>query len=205
MAFREPQPLALSRQAVLLVTAVGVGLIATSYILGVQVGKGSASLRKPDSKSVDEQLKELPEPLLDQLKLFQNTEPPEAKATAPDAKTVLAADAKTAQAAKAAAVPPPKISETKAPAPKSLEPSTSPKSGTPSLELWSLQLVSTPNRAEADRIVAKAKAAGFPAKVVLDEKSWKVRLTQAAPKEAADATAEKLRNAGFKPFAVRAD
>jgi cell division protein FtsN len=72
-------------------------------------------------------------------------------------------------------------------------------------EKWTLQLVATPQKAEAETVAARAKAAGFPARVVLEDKAWKVRLTRAAPKEAADAAAEKLRAAGFKPFAVKAE
>lgn len=206
MAFRDPQPIALSRQSVLLVTAVGVGLIAMSYILGVQVGKGSASLRKPDAKSTDQQLKELPEPLLDQLKLFQPTERVE------EAKAPLAPAAGTpagpAAAPKEASKPEPKAeakpdAKAEAKAAAKAEAASAPKGGTG--EQWTLQLVSTAEKAEADRVAAKAKAAGFPARLLKDGKTWKVRLVKAAPKEAADAAAEKMRGAGFKPFAVRAD
>lgn len=206
MAFRDPQPIALSRQSVLLVTAVGVGLIALSYILGVQVGKGSASLRKPDANSTDQQLKELPEPLLDQLKLFQSAERTE------DGKAPAAPAAGTppgpVAAPKEAPKPEPRTeakpeAKTEAKAGVKPEASAAPKGETG--EKWTLQLVSTAEKAEADRVAAKAKAAGFPARVVKDGKTWKVRLVKAAPKEAADAAAEKMRGAGFKPFAVRAD
>ncbi len=223
MAFRDPQPIALSRQAVLLVTAVGVGLIAMSYVLGVQVGKGSASLRRPDAKSVDEQLKELPEPLLDQLKLFQPADgPPDTRGLEParpaDPKTDGKAEAKPEgkPEAKVEAKGEPRAGakpETKAspkPEPKA-EPKAEAKTDTRTEtkgaggERWTLQLVATPDKAEATRIAAKAKEAGFPAKVLKDGKTWKVRLDRGAPKEAADATGEKLKAAGFKPFAVRVD
>jgi cell division protein FtsN len=213
MAFRDPQPLALSRQAVLLVTTVGVGLIALSYVLGVQVGKGSASLRRPDAKSVDEQLKELPEPLLDQLKLFQpgdgppdtrgldTSKPAEAKA---ESKAESKGEPKPGPEAKPDPRPEAKP-ESKAPAKVEAKPEPRVEPKAESTERWTLQLVATPDPAEATRVAAKAKAAGFPAKVVKDGKTWKVRLAKAAPKEAADATGEKLKAAGFKPFAVRAD
>lgn len=198
MAFRDPQPIALSRQSVLLVTAVGVGLIALSYILGVQVGKASANLRKPEARSVDDQLKAMPEPLMEQLKYFHPTEPGETPKPAP------------APAATPSPAPPaPPRAETKAevkaevkPEPK-LETKAEPKPDAGGK--WTLQLVATPQKAEAERVAARAKAAGFPARVVLEDKAWKVRLTRAAPKEAADAAAEKLRAAGFKPFAVKSE
>lgn len=217
MAFRDPQPIALSRQAVLLVTAVGVGLIAMSYVLGVQVGKGSATLRRPESKSVDEQLKELPEPLLDQLKLFQPADgPPDARGLEParpaetkaDAKADAKAEPKPGPEGKADPRPEPKA-ETKAPARIEAKPEpraeAKPDPKAAAAEQWTLQLVATPDPAEAARVAAKAKAGGFPAKVFKDGKTWKVRLAKAASKEAADATGEKLKAAGFKPFAVRAE
>jgi len=191
MAFRDPQPIALSRPSVLLVTAVGVGLIALSYILGVQVGKASANLRKPEARSVDDQLKAMPEPLMEQLKYFHPTEPGET--TKPVPSDTPAAPASPPKADAKTEVKPEAKPESKA------EPK--PDAG----EKWTLQLVSTPQKAEAERVAARAKAAGFPARVVLEDKAWKVRLTRAAPKEAADAAAEKLRAAGFKPFAVKAE
>ncbi len=204
MAFRDPQPLALSRQAVLLVTAVGVGLIASSYILGVQVGKGSASLRKPDAKSVDEQLKELPEPLLDQLKLFQPTEKTEEPRPAPGADVApprpTVPPVPEAKAPKAEAAP-----GAKAEPKPAAKPEAPPEPASGSGEKWTLQLVATAEKAEADRVAARAKAAGFPARVVKEGQTWKVRLAKAAPKEAADATAARMKGAGFKPFAVRAE
>ncbi|MFN8011465.1 MAG: SPOR domain-containing protein [Holophagaceae bacterium] len=213
MAFRDPQPLALSRQAVLLVTAVGVGLIALSYVLGVQVGKGSASLRRPDAKSVDEQLKELPEPLLDQLKLFQPGDgPPDARGLdtpkPAEAKVEPKGEPKPGIEAKPDAKPEPKPearASANAPAKSEPKPEAKPEPKAESAERWTLQLVATPDPAEATRVATKAKAAGFPAKVVKDGKAWKVRLAKAAPREAADATGEKLKAAGFKPFAVRAE
>jgi cell division protein FtsN len=225
MAFRDPQPIALSRQAVLLVMAVGVGLIALSYILGVQVGKGSAALRQADARSVEDQLRDLPEPLLDQLKLFQTTEPsppsaparpeetqagaapatrpepgPEARST-PKAEAAAKEDPKPVAKSgpKAAAKDEPRTALKAEPRP---EPKAAPATGT---ERWTLQLVATEDRTEATRVAARVRAAGFPANVVRDGATWKVRLARTAPRDAADATADKLRQAGFKPFAVRAD
>jgi cell division protein FtsN len=85
------------------------------------------------------------------------------------------------------------------------KPEAKPESAAGSVEKWTLQLVATAEKAEADRVAARAKAAGFPARVVKEGPTWKVRLAKSAPKEAADATAEKMKGAGFKPFAVRAD
>jgi cell division septation protein DedD len=68
---------------------------------------------------------------------------------------------------------------------------------------WTLQLVSTPDADEAQRMVVRARAAGFPAAVVQDKGLFKVRLTQSDTREATDATALRLRNRGFKPFPMK--
>jgi cell division protein FtsN len=177
---------------------VGVGLIALSYILGVQVGKASANLRRPEARSVDEQLKAMPEPLLEQLKHFHPTQP--GPAPAPAAPPLEAAPAPPKPEAKAEPKTDAKT-DAKADGKAAAKSEPAPEAG----ERWTLQLVATPQKAEAERVAARAKAAGFPARVVLEDKAWKVRLTRAAPKEAADAAAEKLRAAGFKPFAVKAE
>ena len=70
---------------------------------------------------------------------------------------------------------------------------------------WTLQLVSTPDPDEAQRMAAKSRAAGFPAAVVPDKGLYKVRLTPPAAREAVDATALKLKNRGFKPFAIKVE
>jgi cell division protein FtsN len=63
--------ISIASQSILWVAGVGVGLLTLAFVLGVQVGKQSAALRRPLQKGVEEELRELPEPLLDQLKLFE--------------------------------------------------------------------------------------------------------------------------------------
>ena len=76
-------------QSILWVAGVGVGLLTLTFVLGVQVGKQSAALRHPAQRGVEDELKELPEPLLDQLKIFEGEGPdklvptPRIDATAP--------------------------------------------------------------------------------------------------------------------------
>ena len=60
--------ISIQSQSLLWVAGVGVGLLTLAFVLGVQVGKQSAALRRPAQKGVEEELKDLPEPLLDQLK-----------------------------------------------------------------------------------------------------------------------------------------
>jgi len=73
MPSRDTQTVILSRQTILLVTAVGVGLLTLCYVLGVQVGKQSAALRRPMAKGAGEELEELPATMADQLKALEQS------------------------------------------------------------------------------------------------------------------------------------
>ena len=70
---------------------------------------------------------------------------------------------------------------------------------------WTLQVVSTPDQTEAQRVAVKVRAAGFPAAVVADKGLYKVRLTSPGTRDAVDATALKLKARGFKPFAIKVE
>ncbi|BDU78605.1 SPOR domain-containing protein [Mesoterricola sediminis] len=192
MAIRDSQTVVLSRQAILLVTAVGVGLLTLCYVLGVQVGKQSAALRRPLSKGAGEELDELPASLADQLKALEQT----------------GAGAGFTKPQKPVEPKPEAPAETKAPAapePARKDPEPAPAKEAEAEGLWVLQIVSTPDAAEAKAMLAKARAAGFQAQTVHEKNLYKVRVQPAAKRAVADATAKKLKNHGFKPFAVRAE
>ncbi|NTV75144.1 MAG: SPOR domain-containing protein, partial [Holophaga sp.] len=70
---------------------------------------------------------------------------------------------------------------------------------------WTLQLVSTPDAAEAKTVAGKAKAAGFKTETLSEKGLFKVRLAPATKRDAADASMQKLKNHGFKPFAIKVD
>lgn len=201
MGFRDPHAILITRSSILVVTSVGVALLTLSYVLGVQVGKQSAALQLPASKGSGEDLKALPTPILDQLKSFdgrdgsQEDAPPKS-----DSQNDLKADAKTDAKTGAKAETKPEVK----PEPKA-EPKPKPTSATPVAApsgKWTLQLLSTPDRAEADRTSAKAKAAGYTAQIVKDHGTYKVRWKHAGTKPDVDAMATKMKAAGFKPFAV---
>ena len=224
MSFRDTQ-IVISRQSVLLVTGVGVGLLTLAYVLGVQVGKQSAALRRPATPSVEDELKALPEPLLDQLKIFETTdgvalEPrPKVEVPAPEpekkAETAPTQDPKPAPApAKADAKVPkvdPKPSDSKSsdPRPAKVEPLLASAKAKPETKevggKWNLQLVATPDPKEADRVAAKAKAAGYATTLVKDHKLLKVRLAKPLPRADADIATTKLKEKGLKPYATKAD
>ena len=174
--------ISINSQSILWVAGVGVGLLTLAFVLGVQVGKQSAALRRPMQKGVEEELKDLPEPLVDQLKIFEGDGPDKLVPT----QKVDAAAPK--EGAKALAKPEVKTPEKATRA-----------------EAWTLQLLATADAAEAKRVADKAKAAGFATTTVKDKGQLKVRLTKATDRTAVDKTAEKLKKAGFKPFALKVE
>jgi len=214
MPSRESQTVILSRQTILLVTAVGVGLLTLCYVLGVQVGKQSAALRHPAARGAGEDLQELPASVADQLKALEDPSAADAEVSALPPAPAAAAGPKPspppapgppgpkpgppAGPAGKVAVP---VEVRMPPAPKDTDPPAEKKAAEPAH--WTLQLVSTPDQAEAQRMVTRAKGAGFPAAVIQDKGLFKVRLIQPGSREAVDATAQKLKNRGFKPFPMK--
>ena len=167
--------ISIGSQSILWVAGVGVGLLTLAFVLGVQVGKQSAALRHPLQRGVEEELKDLPESLVDQLKIFEGDGPdklvptPTVDATAP--RVLPKPEAKPADAG-----------------------------GT-----WTLQLVATSDAAEAKRVADKARTAGFATITLKEKGQVKVRLAKPADRAAMDRAAEKLTRAGFKPFAVKVE
>ena len=170
--------ISISSQSILWVAGVGVGLLTLAFVLGVQVGKQSAALRRPTLKGVEEDLKELPEPLVDQLKIFEGD----------GTDKLVPAQKVDATAPKDEPKPEGKAPEQPAPP-----------------ESWTMQLLATADAAEAKRVAAKARAAGFPTTTVKEGGQLKVRLVKPSDRAAMDKTAEKLKKAGFKPFAVKVE
>lgn len=168
--------ISISSQSILWVGGVGVGLLTLAFVLGVQVGKQSAALRRPMQKGVEEELKDLPEPLVDQLKIFEGDGPDK---LVPTAKV----DATAPREA-----PKPEATQAEKPA---------------AAESWTLQLLATTDATEAKRVADKAKAAGFTTTTLKEKGQLKVRLAKSADRAAMDKAAEKLKKAGLKPFAVK--
>lgn len=178
----------ISQQSLLWVALMGVGLLTLTFVLGVQVGKQGAALRGPKVKTLDDELKELPEPLGDQLRALETADADQRPAEPPkaDAKADAKAEPRPEAKPEAKAEPKPAAPEEKA-------------------ERWTLQLISTKDAAEARKTAEKAKAAGFRTTTVKEGGLHKVRLDKAEGRAAADKQAEKLKKAGFKPFAVKVE
>jgi cell division septation protein DedD len=223
MASRDSQTVILSRQTILLVTAVGVGLLTLCYVLGVQVGKQSAALRRPAARGAGEDLLELPAPIGDQLKALESAGRPDfgrpdpggtgAASPAPPPPAAPAAGSAPSAAPEPAPAPAPspQAAAPEPPARKAAPAPEKPAKKEPSAEKaeapgrWTLQLISTPDQAEAQRMMAKATAAGYPAAVVAEKGLYKVRLNHPGSRETMDAAATRLKNRGFKPFAIKVE
>jgi hypothetical protein len=170
--------ISITSQSILWVAGVGVGLLTLAFVMGVQVGKQSAALRRPAVRTGEEDLRDLPEPLVDQLKAFEGDGPDKL-------------------------VPTPRVdATTPAPAPAS---AAEAPAAAPAASRWTLQLVATPDAAEARRVAERAKAVGFATTTVKEQGQVKVRLSRAADRATLDRTAETLKKAGFKPFAVKVE
>jgi cell division protein FtsN len=221
MVIRDTHTLVISRQSILLVTAVGVGLLTLTYVLGVQVGKQSSALRQPRGLGAGEALTALPAPIQDQLKGFDSPDSPQKQPKAAQAQETPASPEAdpAAPSADPARVEPRKEGRTEAKTeaktvvkteattqPKN-EPRSEPRSEPKAADgkNWTLQFVSTPDLQEARRMVARLKAAGITA-TVLDEKGLhKVRMVHGSAREALDKSARSLKEKGFKPFVVKVD
>ncbi|HJW09292.1 MAG TPA: SPOR domain-containing protein [Holophagaceae bacterium] len=193
---RSFQTVITSQRHILWAAGAGVALLTLAYLLGVQVGKQGVALRKPlPAANSGEDLKSLPEPLTDQLRDFES----EASA-APKLVPVQPAP----EAPKAAE---PDKADKKGDADKKPEARPAPKAEAekPAAGPWTLQLVTTKDPEEARRVAKKAEAAGFKTVQVKEKGLIKVRLAAHTDRPAADTAAEKLKKAGLKPFAMKAD
>ena len=164
-----------TRRHLLWTAGAGAALLAGVFLLGVQAGKQSVALHRPLPADSAEPLDELPENLIDQLQIFETAPPSDKPVQLPPAP--------------------------KADAPKADTPQPAEQSG----EKWTLQLVATPDAAEAKKVAAQAKAAGFPASIQKEKGAYKVRLAKSGDRAAMDAAAARLKKAGLKSFAVKAE
>lgn len=200
MSERERQTMSLNRQSILAVTGVGVGLLTLVYVLGVQVGKRSAALRGAQPGKAGEELDELPKSLKDQLKVLEQGRP------APEpAKPTTPAPDPAASPAEGATPPAPEAKpEAK---PESKEPEK-PKEKEKEKEkagdaVYTLQIISTPDAAEAKRVAGKAKLMGLECVVVKEKGLHKVQLAKLGTLQAVTKTKNRLAGAGYKTFILK--
>jgi cell division septation protein DedD len=189
MAEREPQFVTMSRQGILAVTVMGVGLLTLCYVIGVQVGKRGLAQGGARAKTLDEELDELPEPLDEQLSLFRSMEGGNAPQRSERPRQELAPANRQEQSPVAAPQRP-------AAAPDA------PKAPV-GADRYTAQVIATASPDTAKRVSDQLKAAGMPAKVVRADGLYKVQLDWQLPRAELDSRLPRLRALGFSPAAVK--
>lgn len=200
MAIYKPQVITLSRRKILFTTLVGVGALTFCYVLGVHVGRQSAALNSINTRGVGENLDKLPAAIQYQIKALDDAQ---------DSKDVAEVQKSVQQTVVADDVS--KVSTEKkevTPAKASIATLSKPEmrgaeKKTEEATRWTTQLISTPDFSEAQRMVGKIQAAGFSAVVISEKGLFKVRLSKVGSREMVDGIMTKLKNRGFKPFAIR--
>jgi len=228
MAERESQYITVSRQGILIATAVGVGLLTFCYVLGVQVGKRSLTQKSSRAFSIDEELKKLPVPLDQQIDLFKSidgigdekrqerTKQPSQPATA-QAPTTTDAPRREPEPESTKQTPPPtqQTEPTKQPQsePAKQQPiqtpptqAAPPRSAAPQNsqgERWTAQVAALSDAGSANRLAETLKQQGMPAKVVFENGFHKVQLDWSGTSAELDSRISKLQILGHRPIRVR--
>jgi cytoskeletal protein RodZ len=191
MAERESQFITISRQGILVATAMGVGLLTFCYVIGVQVGKRSLTQKSVRVKSLDEELNDLPEPLDVQISLFKSIE----NNSAPKRNDRPKSEAPTPDAPKPATT-----SNTPKPAVTATPNTPKPTAVT---EKYSAQVIATENVDRAKQISERLNAEGIPTKVLFSSGLYKVQLEWAGTRTDLNSRISRLQSLGYKPIAVK--
>jgi len=184
MAERESQFITMSRQGVLLATAMGVGLLTFCYVIGVQVGKRSLTQKNVRAKTLDEELKELPEPLDVQIDLFKSIEGESAS--------------RRNERPKQEARP---LATTEVP--KQTTTTDAPRPDTTTADRFTAQVFALSDVARANSAAEQLKSEGIPAKVIFSDGLYKVQLEWSGARTELDSRMTRLQVLGYKPVAVR--
>ncbi|MDR2561280.1 MAG: SPOR domain-containing protein [Holophagales bacterium] len=217
MAERDSQYITVSRQGILIATAVGVGLLTFCYVLGVQVGKRSLTQKSSRAFSIDEELKKLPVPLDQQIDLFKSIDSigdekrPERTKQPAAAQTSTATDAprREPEPEPTRQAPPPTQQTEPAKQPVVVAPTTQatpPRSAAPQnsqSERWTAQVAALSDAGSANRLAETLKQQGMPAKVVFENGFHKVQLDWSGTSAELDSRISKLQILGHRPIRVR--
>jgi hypothetical protein len=199
MASHEPQTITLSRKVVLLITLIGIGVLTVCYVLGVHVGRQSVAFNNIDAEGVGGDLCQLPATIQDQIKTLDDGRDIKdtLETTKSNQQSILVNNSKSVSDNKL--IVPVKVNTTTLLKPEPRGTEKKPEGATS----WTIQLISTPDAKEAQRMIGRVQAAGFSAVTVNERGVFKVRLSKAGSRETIDAIMAKLKNRGFKPFAVK--
>ncbi|MCL1908515.1 MAG: SPOR domain-containing protein [Holophagaceae bacterium] len=193
MAERESQFITMSRQNIIVATAMGVGLLTFCYVLGVQVGKKSLTRQNVRIKSLDEELNELGQPLEEQLKLFESIEGnnqtrrnDRVPQNAPPRPSVV-----PTEPPRAVAVPDPET--TRLPATPVQAP----------VDRFTAQVIASRDMGGATRVSEHLKSEGMATKIVSADGLYKVQLDWSGTRAELDSRITRLQILGYQPIAVR--
>jgi hypothetical protein len=225
MAERDSQFITVSRQGILIATAVGVGLLTFCYVLGVQVGKRSLTQKSARGFSIDEELKKLPVPLDQQIDLFKSIDgigderrqerakPPSQPASAP---APPATDAPRREPEPTRQTPPQTEPAKQQPQPEPARQQPTqvapaqqvapPRNAAPQIapgERWTAQIAALSDAVSANRLADTLKQQGMPTKVVFENGYNKVQLEWSGTREELNSRISRLQIMGYKPMAVR--
>jgi len=198
MAERESQFITMSRQGILLATAMGVGLLTFCYVIGVQVGKRSLTQKNIKAKTLDEELKELPEPLDIQIGIFKSIENDSAprRNDRPRSGTPSASAASSTTSTAGSTTSAPRTTATSdTPRPVAAPVATADK--------FTAQVIALSDIGRANNVAERLKSQGIPAKVVFLDGLYKVQLDWSGPRAELDSRLPQLRALGYTPVAVR--
>jgi cell division protein FtsN len=194
MAERESQFITISRQGILIATAMGVGLLTFCYVIGVQVGKRSLTQKNVKVKSLDEELKDLPEPLDVQISIFKSME----NNSAPKRNDRSKSETPTPDAPKSAT------------ASNSAKPVAATVPNTPSTpkpaivtEKYTAQAIAAENIDRARRVSEHLNSEGIPTKVVFSNGMYKVQLDWSGSRTELSSRLSRIQSLGYKPIAVK--
>jgi len=192
MAERESQFITISRQGILLATAMGVGLLTFCYVIGVQVGKRSLTQKNVRVKSLDEELKELPEPLDVQISIFKSIE----NNSAPKRNERPKLETPTPDAPKPAAMASNALKPVVAPVPNTSKP--------PAVtEKYTAQVIAVGNIDRAKRVSANLNSEGIPTKVIFSNGMYKVQLDWSGSRTELNSRLSRIQSLGYNPVPVK--
>jgi cell division protein FtsN len=187
MADREPQIVTMSRQGILVATAMGVGMLTLSYVIGVQVGKRGLTHSRPKASSIDDELKEFAEPLDVQINMFKTIE----------------GGAKKAESRPSAAAQAPKPPAAADSGGQPVSPPPGPAKPPAPTDRYTAQVGAFRDRDAARRAADRLKSQGMLARVVSADGMHKVQLDWSLARADLDARLPRLRSLGYEPSAVR--
>ena len=210
MAERDTQFITISRQGIIVAMAMAIGLLTLCFVIGVQVGKKSLTQKNVRIKTLDEELKELPEPLSVQLELFQaigadgeagrndRQRPIPPAADSPRPVAAIETPRPAAETAR------PGATETQVPtATDAIRPTVAAAPTPVNGDRWTAQVAALSDIARANAISDQLKSRNLPTKIVFADGLYKVQLDLSSSRAEIDSYISRLQIMGYEAMAIR--